>query len=475
MRAELPRFQNLWELTVLCTLRESPMHPYEILRLLKERHKEDVLVLKRGSLYHAIERLLAAGHIEELDTRRPGRRPERTRYRLTEAGDGYLLDGLRRLVAVPRHEASEFMAAMNFLVHLGPRDALAGARRAQPAARVEIALTEEQMGYALGIAGRVNLLETEYQQAMRRAELAWIRGLAGDLRSGRLDWNIEALLALPARGARTPRRARGGFAMTRALFVVSLLLAGPAFGAAPVGGSMPSQTAAAASTSDAAAHHDARLAVRHRERVSLWLSGRERVRVHADASSPRRRLHQDRTCSGTRSNRRRGTYDWTAVDAFVNQLKSPDEGLVAVFSASEWATSRSRRRCCRRRPRRTRTTTTASSSTWSRTARGACATGRTTPSRTAPSTGVARRRSSSPSSRCSTRRSRPPIRTPSWSSAATTACSALRARSSFRTSRRGSTSSTTSSRRATTPSTSSTCASTATRTRSCRASPTCVR
>jgi hypothetical protein len=30
---------------------------------------------------------------------------------------------------------------------------------------------------------------------MRRAELAWIRGLAGDLRAGRLDWNLEALLA----------------------------------------------------------------------------------------------------------------------------------------------------------------------------------------------------------------------------------------------------------------------------------------
>jgi DNA-binding PadR family transcriptional regulator len=195
MRAELPRFQNLWELTVLCTLREAPMHPYEILRLLKERHKEDVLVLKRGSLYHAIDRLLAAGHIEELDTRRPGRRPERTTYRLTESGQRHLLDGLRRLVAVPRHEASEFMAAMNFLVHLGPLDSLAGLDERSRQLEAEIALTDEQLAYALGIAGRVNLLETEYQQAMRRAELAWIRGLAGDLRSGRLDWNLEALLA----------------------------------------------------------------------------------------------------------------------------------------------------------------------------------------------------------------------------------------------------------------------------------------
>jgi DNA-binding PadR family transcriptional regulator len=195
MRVEPPRFQNLWELTVLCTLREAPMHPYEILRVLKERHKEELLVLKRGSLYHAIERLLAAAHIEEVDTRRNGRRPERTKYRLTDAGQQHLLDGLRRLVAVPRHEASEFMSAMSFLVHLGPRDALAGLDERSRQLEVEIALADEQMAYALGIAGRVNLLETEYQQAMRRAELAWIRGLAGDLRSGRLDWNIEALLA----------------------------------------------------------------------------------------------------------------------------------------------------------------------------------------------------------------------------------------------------------------------------------------
>ena len=33
----------------------------------------------------------------------------------------------------------------------------------------------------------------------------------------------------------------------------------------------------------------------------------------------------------------KGKYDWSAVDAFVNQSKSPDEGLVALFSSSRWA------------------------------------------------------------------------------------------------------------------------------------------
>jgi hypothetical protein len=33
-----------------------------------------------------------------------------------------------------------------------------------------------------------------------------------------------------------------------------------------------------------------------------------------------------------------GKYDWTAVDAFVGQLKSRDEGLISIFSSSTWAT-----------------------------------------------------------------------------------------------------------------------------------------
>jgi hypothetical protein len=37
---------------------------------------------------------------------------------------------------------------------------------------------------------------------------------------------------------------------------------------------------------------------------------------------------------------KKGAYDWTAVDAFVNQLKSADEALIGVFSASEWAATR---------------------------------------------------------------------------------------------------------------------------------------
>jgi len=36
----------------------------------------------------------------------------------------------------------------------------------------------------------------------------------------------------------------------------------------------------------------------------------------------------------------KGKYDWKAVDRFVEQLGSPDEGLVGIFSSSQWAVER---------------------------------------------------------------------------------------------------------------------------------------
>ncbi|HXJ60824.1 MAG TPA: hypothetical protein VNU68_29615 [Verrucomicrobiae bacterium] len=37
----------------------------------------------------------------------------------------------------------------------------------------------------------------------------------------------------------------------------------------------------------------------------------------------------------------KGKYDWSAVDAFMNQLKAPEEGLISLYSSSQWAAKRS--------------------------------------------------------------------------------------------------------------------------------------
>src|SRR6516164_7437408 len=100
--------RNLWALTVLCLLRERPMHPYEMQRLIRQRHNDAFLDLKRGSLYHAIERLERAGLIEVVETSREGRRPERTVYRLTESGERGGINWLCDLLAKPLREPNQF-------------------------------------------------------------------------------------------------------------------------------------------------------------------------------------------------------------------------------------------------------------------------------------------------------------------------------------------------------------------------------
>jgi DNA-binding PadR family transcriptional regulator len=194
---------GLWEIAILALLRERAMHPYEMLRVLRERHKDELLVLKRGSAYHAIRRLLVAGLIESTGSRREGRRPERTTYRIRPAGRQELVRSLREMIAVPRHERSEFMAAISFLLYLAPEDA--EAQLAERIARLEAEIKEmaARMNVALTRTERVHLIENEYLLATRRAELAWVRGLVEELRTGRLGWNLQEIF----RGIRAGKRA----------------------------------------------------------------------------------------------------------------------------------------------------------------------------------------------------------------------------------------------------------------------------
>src|ERR671932_469430 len=102
-----PRLNTL-ALTALRLLHERPMHPYEMARIIQKRRIDVVLALKRGSLYHAVERLEREGLIEAAETSREGRRPERTVYRLTEAGRDEYEARLRALTADVVYEPTRF-------------------------------------------------------------------------------------------------------------------------------------------------------------------------------------------------------------------------------------------------------------------------------------------------------------------------------------------------------------------------------
>ena len=185
---------NHLALTALRLLHERPMHPYEMSRLISERRFDVVLDLKRGSLYHAIERLDRDGLIEAAETSREGRRPERTVYRLTEQGRDAFDAELRELITDYRYEPPRFMAAAQFLSSLPPQDALKLLRLRA------IALEAAVAGHEAVIAGekwpnfeRVHIVEVEYALALARAELAWVRGIVHELAEGSLTWETPSM------------------------------------------------------------------------------------------------------------------------------------------------------------------------------------------------------------------------------------------------------------------------------------------
>ena len=122
---------------------------------------------------------------------REGRRPERTVYAITEAGRDELLVWLRELTSEPAADYPAFAAPLMFIYALG-RDGAIGALR-QRAALLEADISRSdalQRAYLAEISGfpRIFGIEEEYAQAMRKAELAWVRATVAELRDGSLPW-----------------------------------------------------------------------------------------------------------------------------------------------------------------------------------------------------------------------------------------------------------------------------------------------
>ena len=186
---------GIWEVAVLALLREAPMHPYQMQRLLRQRHKDEILALKRGSLYHAIGRLVQAELIVASSTSRDGRRPERTTYRITPAGRKELVRVLRQIIALPRRESSEFLAALSFLIHLTPAESLPRLDERVQHLELEIEQLTAGLQQVSSHVLRINLLESEYLLAMLKAELVWVRSLAIEVREGTLTWDIRKIFS----------------------------------------------------------------------------------------------------------------------------------------------------------------------------------------------------------------------------------------------------------------------------------------
>jgi len=178
-------------LSVLSLLNERAMHPYEMRSLMRERRHDRAFRIRESSVYDTVARLAERGFIEPVEVNREGRRPERTVYAITESGRDELLVWLWDLASEPSAEYPDFAAPLMFIYSLGKDRAVAALQ--QRAARLEAEISSSDAFRRAMMADlpdfpRIFGIEDEYAQAMRQAELAWVRGTVAELRDGTFPW-----------------------------------------------------------------------------------------------------------------------------------------------------------------------------------------------------------------------------------------------------------------------------------------------
>lgn len=179
-------------LAVLTLLHEAPMHPYRMQRLIKDRGKDQVInVEQRASLYQTISQLDRAGLITSSETERQEGFPERTIYKLTEAGHQAAVAWLREMLSTPDQDYPEFPAAISLLPLLTPGDVVHQLELRESKLLERMAAMDEQARSGPQDLPRLFLLEDEYRQVVLEAEVKWIRGILADLRSGQLTWTLD--------------------------------------------------------------------------------------------------------------------------------------------------------------------------------------------------------------------------------------------------------------------------------------------
>jgi DNA-binding PadR family transcriptional regulator len=106
------------KLAILGLLTEGDSHPYELRQNMKERAMHQYMKVQDGSLYYAIEQLKKAGLVDVVEVIREGNRPDKTVYRITEAGRAEFEKLLLEQLMEPARIHNPIYAAVAFSDHV---------------------------------------------------------------------------------------------------------------------------------------------------------------------------------------------------------------------------------------------------------------------------------------------------------------------------------------------------------------------
>ncbi|MEU8403779.1 PadR family transcriptional regulator [Nonomuraea sp. NPDC048892] len=175
---------NLLALAVLTVAVQRPMHPYEMASILRARGKDQDMPIKWGTLYTVVRNLDKHGLLEAVESGRQGARPERTVYRVTEAGRREAEDWTRELLSTPKLEPSSFEAGLSVMGGLTPDEVTELLRRRLGSLEERIEADRRALEEQRGELPRLFLVESEYALAMLEAQAGWVRSLLVELAEG---------------------------------------------------------------------------------------------------------------------------------------------------------------------------------------------------------------------------------------------------------------------------------------------------
>jgi DNA-binding PadR family transcriptional regulator len=186
---------------VLASLAERPMHAYGLHRLLQERGKTELVHLPtRASVYPVLDRLARSGFVEVVTTERDAGRPERTVYRLTDAGDTTMRAWLLAYLASGSSERTGFALGLSYAMLAGPGE-VAGALEER---RARLERERDALRAGLADGARIGLpelfqLDEAYLLGAIDADVAHTEALLRRLAGGELTWDLEWIQAVAER------------------------------------------------------------------------------------------------------------------------------------------------------------------------------------------------------------------------------------------------------------------------------------
>lgn len=178
-------------LMILALLAEDDMHPYEMIRLMRQRQDDRLVALTNGTFYHTVARLERAGLLAEIGVDRDGNRPERTTYTQTDAGAAAVGDWVRRELPRIDHPA-QFRIALAESHNL-ERDEVIALLRERRAA-LEASHVRHRDGRLSALAKDVPeqfLVEIEREAVLAQAELHWLDALIERLERHDFEWGAQ--------------------------------------------------------------------------------------------------------------------------------------------------------------------------------------------------------------------------------------------------------------------------------------------